>query len=220
MAKEDDVQLKWHCPDEAPFRLAGFAWFGTDRIYRRMPVNPTKPLPQAVDGLANSTAGGQIQLRTDSKKLAVRVELAGPGSMDHMPFTGQCGFDCYLGDPGQQRYLSTTRRGPSDSSYEQTMFDLPDARMRNVTLNFPLYQGVEKVEVGLDAGAEILPPPPYAFGFIQLEGADTALGGFIRGLDLSDPEKAAEKLAVGAKVMTKFAEKRTGDILDFWFELV
>jgi uncharacterized OB-fold protein len=65
-----------------------------------------------------------------------------------------------------------------------------------------------------------LPPPPYAFGFIQLEGADTAIGGFIRGLELTDPSKATEKLAVGAKVMTQFSEKRTGDILDFWFELI
>jgi lysophospholipase L1-like esterase len=33
--------------------------------------------------------------------------------------------------------------------------------MRNVTLNFPLSQGVVEVLVGLDEKAEILPPPPY-----------------------------------------------------------
>ena len=64
-----------------------------------------------------------------------------------------------------------------------------------------------------------LPPPPYAFGFVMLDGADTAIGGFFRGLDLSDPEKAAEKLSVGTRVMTTFAEERIGDISDFWFEL-
>jgi len=178
MAKEDEVGVKWHCPDEAPFRLAGFAWFETDGIYRRMPVDPPKPLPQAVDGLADSTAGGQIQLQADTKKLAVRVELAGPGGMDHMPFTGQCGFDCYIGGPGQQRYLSTTRRGSSDSSYEHTMFDMPAPEMRNVTLNFPLYQGVKKVEVGLDEGAEVLPPPPYAReGRVVVYGTSITQGG-------------------------------------------
>jgi hypothetical protein len=64
-----------------------------------------------------------------------------------------------------------------------------------------------------------LPPPPYAFGFVMLDGADTAIGGFFRGLDLRDPEKAAEKLSVGTRVMTTFAEERIGDISDFWFEL-
>ena len=64
-----------------------------------------------------------------------------------------------------------------------------------------------------------LPPPPYAFGYVLLKGADTAIGGYFRGLDLKDGGAAAKKLAVGTKVMTKFAEKRTGDVLDFWFEL-
>lgn len=65
-----------------------------------------------------------------------------------------------------------------------------------------------------------LPDPPYAFGYVLLKGADTAIGGYFRGLDLSDGAAAAKKLAIGTKVMTKFAEKRTGDVLDFWFELV
>lgn len=64
-----------------------------------------------------------------------------------------------------------------------------------------------------------LPDPPYAFGYVLLKGADTAIGGYFKGLDLSDGGAAAKKLAVGTKVMTKFAEKRTGDVLDFWFEL-
>ncbi len=64
-----------------------------------------------------------------------------------------------------------------------------------------------------------LPPPPYAFGYVMLDGADTAIGGFFKGLDLSNPEQAAAKLAMGTRVITRFAEVRTGDVLDFWFEL-
>jgi len=65
-----------------------------------------------------------------------------------------------------------------------------------------------------------LPPPPYAFGYVLLDGADTALGGFFKGVDLSDPAKAAAQLKVGTRVVTRFAEKRIGDVLDFWFEPV
>lgn len=64
-----------------------------------------------------------------------------------------------------------------------------------------------------------LPDPPYAFGYVLLKGADTAIGGYFKGLDLSDSAKAAEKLKVGTPVITRFAEKRTGDVLDFWFEI-
>jgi uncharacterized OB-fold protein len=64
-----------------------------------------------------------------------------------------------------------------------------------------------------------LPPPPYAFGYVLLDGADTAIGGFFRGIDLADPQAAAAVLKVGRQVTTVFAAKRNGDILDFWFEV-
>ena len=64
-----------------------------------------------------------------------------------------------------------------------------------------------------------LPDPPYAFGYVLLKGADTAIGGYFKGIDLTDGAAAAAKLAVGTPVITCFAEKRTGDVLDFWFEL-
>jgi len=62
-----------------------------------------------------------------------------------------------------------------------------------------------------------LPEPPYAFGYVLLEGADTAIGGYFKGVDLSDGAVAATRLAIGTPVMTQFAEHRTGDVLDFWF---
>lgn len=64
-----------------------------------------------------------------------------------------------------------------------------------------------------------LPDPPYAFGYVKLDGADTGIGGFFRGIDLSDAAKAAKQLAIGTRVITRFAEKRKGDVLDFWFEI-
>lgn len=64
-----------------------------------------------------------------------------------------------------------------------------------------------------------LPEPPYCFGYVTLDGAGTSIGGFFRGVDLKDPHAAAKKYKIGTRVMTKFAEKRKGDVLDFWFEL-
>lgn len=64
-----------------------------------------------------------------------------------------------------------------------------------------------------------LPEPPYAFGYVMLDGADTAIGGYFKEVDLTEPEKAAEQLTIGKRVITRFAEQRKGDVLDFWFEL-
>lgn len=64
-----------------------------------------------------------------------------------------------------------------------------------------------------------LPPPPYAFGYVLLKGADTAIGGYFKGIDLTDSDRAARSLRLGTPVITRWAEQRTGDMLDFWFEL-
>ena len=154
-------EYAWHLPSEAPMRLVGFAWFAQDGAYRRMPVDPLWPLSEAVNNLANCTSGGQVQFRTDSRKVSVRVELAAVSSMDHMPQTGAAGFDCYIGPPGEQQYVSTTRFGWGGKSYTCPMFDLPTREMRNVTLNFPLYQAVKEVHIGLEPDATIEAPPPY-----------------------------------------------------------
>lgn len=53
----------------------------------------------------------------------------------------------------------------------------------------------------------------------MLDNADTAIGGFFRGVDLTDPAKAAERLKIGTRVTTRFADQRKGDVLDFWFEI-
>lgn len=63
-----------------------------------------------------------------------------------------------------------------------------------------------------------LPDPPYAFGYVLLDGADTALGGYFKNVDLSNPVLAAKELKIGTSIVTRFAEHRKGDVLDFWFE--
>ncbi len=170
--------LRWHEPDTTPFRLAGFPWFEQDRIYRRLPIADRENLPEAVDLLADNTAGGQIAFQTDSRQVAIRVELAGPAEMNHMPATGQCGFDLYIGSPRNLRYQSTSVYDRLLTDYEALLFDHPDASMRCLTLNFPLYQGVKRVQIGLTPEAELEPPPPWAMeGQIVIYGTSVTQGG-------------------------------------------
>jgi len=154
--------LKWLSPMEGPFGLAGFAWLNQDGKYRRMPVSPACPLPEAVEVLANHTAGGQIRFRTDTGKLAIKVRLSGADMMDHMPATGMKGFDCYIGAPGNEKYYSTTRFDHTKQQYECILYELNVRQPRHITLNFPLYQGVEEVLIGIDPDAAVAEPVPYA----------------------------------------------------------
>jgi hypothetical protein len=177
--KADASGLAWYPPTQMPMQLCGFAWYEQDRAYRRMPLKPSHKLPQAVDNLANCTAGGQIRFQTNSTKLCVRVKLAGLAGMNHMPATGQCGFDCYAGDPGRQKFVNATKYDHTKQEYECKFFELPPEKgNRNITLNFPLYQGVQSVEIGVDENAALLGPPPWQLNApVVVYGTSITQGG-------------------------------------------
>ncbi|HEY3418112.1 MAG TPA: SGNH/GDSL hydrolase family protein, partial [Armatimonadota bacterium] len=157
----DDTNYYWLSPVDPPFQLTGLPWFARDGRYRRLPVQPRFPLPEAVDALANCPAGAQLRFQTNSTRLGLTVRLAGPSNMYHMPATGQSGFDCYLRYPAGWRYVRTAAFAPDATTYQVAMYANLPREMRAVTLNFPLYQGVEDVQVGLEGDAELLPPPPF-----------------------------------------------------------
>lgn len=154
-------ELQWFSPMQTTFQISGFAWFQEEQTYRRLPKQPKYEITEAVDILANCTAGGQIRFRTNATTLRVKVKLQGKANMYHMPATGECGFDCYIGDPGNQRFCGVTSYNHSQEQYEANLFERQEDDSILVTLHFPLYQGVEKVQIGLNANAVIQRPPDY-----------------------------------------------------------
>ncbi|MCR2807524.1 SGNH/GDSL hydrolase family protein [Paenibacillus soyae] len=160
--QEGASDLIWHDPGSEPFRLSGFPWFRQDRRYRRLPLQPSEPIPEAVDWLANCTAGGQIRFMTDSDVVYIRATLKGSADMYHMAPAGQCGFDAYTGGFGEQLFAGTAVFAPRDTEYSALLHRDDRRRLRLVTIHFPLYQAVEEAAVGLRSGAVLQEPPPYA----------------------------------------------------------
>jgi len=69
------------------------------------------------------------------------------------------------------------------------------------------------------AAFESLPPPPYAIAYVRLDGVDTALLNFVRGIDLADVPAAAARLAPGTRVRVQFIDAPQGRITDFHYVL-
>lgn len=158
--------------------VAGLAWYKHERLYRRLPVQSQIPIPPAVDTLANHTAGGQLRFRTNSTSLSIQVTLDTPASMDHMPATGQCGFDCYIEKNERLHFCSTTRFDHTKDRYEHSMMKDMTAEMREIVLNFPLYQGVKEIRLGIDSRASIAAPTDYSNeGKVIFYGTSITQGG-------------------------------------------
>lgn len=180
LKKADADGILWFDPREEPFELSGFEWIKEDGVYRRLPFNPAWEIRDAVDQLANHTAGGQIRFNSDTKRILIRVELREKSGMYHMPATGQSGFDLYIKEDGEQRYFRTTRFSADSISYQAELFATEKNNMRTFTLNFPLYNGVNSVWVGVDQGSLVEKPPTYKkAGKVVVYGTSITQGGCV-----------------------------------------
>ena len=156
-----DKGFRWLNLKDFPQMVFGFPWFENEKLYRRLPKDPMYKLPEMVDILAYCTSGGQIRLYTDSCRLAIRVQLSGPANMVHMPATGQCGFDCYVDVGHGMKYFNTTKYNVKNSNYEFLFFEWGCSVSKKVLINFPLYQGIKDVWIGVDDATTVL--QPYSF---------------------------------------------------------
>ncbi|MEN9763696.1 MAG: hypothetical protein RI906_3522 [Pseudomonadota bacterium] len=82
------------------------------------------------------------------------------------------------------------------------------------------HTGVIEAATIVSAAFENLPTPPYAIAYVRLDGVDTAMINFVRGLDLSDVPAAGRRLLPGTRVKVVFKEQPEGRITDFHYELV
>lgn len=135
---------------------------------------PQELLPLSNEGVQNlawHTSGGRLRFATDSPYLAIAVQLNGVVHMMHMPRTGNSGFDLYTGPrgahAGDQRFVRAFF--PSEPVKESGAcydgchtFAGGEAIPREVTLNFPLYNGFQKLLIGLKKGASVWAPAPYS----------------------------------------------------------
>jgi len=123
-------------------------------------------LPAPIRALANekllhlqtNTSGGRVRLVTNSRRLGFRLQLADADGLPHMAYSGYAGVDCYAGAGTGSRYLAT--RWP-DLGSSLLSSEVPlTGRWELVTLYLPLYDGLVSLELGVEPGASILPPPP------------------------------------------------------------
>lgn len=129
----------------------------------RFPARLKDVLPKAVWGLAQSPSGGRIRFRTDSDRLAIRLEYPSPPGMRNMHAFGQTGVDLYLDGVYHSTAIATADSKPG-APVEHVYFEFkgqPRAE-REITLYLPLYMGVKVLGIGIDREARCLKPKPFA----------------------------------------------------------
>ncbi len=168
--------LKLYDVEEAPFSVHGL--MRENGKFSRMPEEVAKSVNEGVLLMHDKTAGGRVRFVTDSPYVAISVKMNGIMSMEHFPFTGSAGFDLYADEGEGQVYKGTYMPPFSMKDGYESVMDFPEAKKRLITINFPLYSGVDKLYIGLDENALLEAAPEYTYSVpVVYYGSSITQGG-------------------------------------------
>lgn len=151
-------EILWHEITEPAFRLYGLLPEKQDGLYARLPkeVVDDAEINDGVRGLNVHTAGGRIRFSTDSRYIALRYTFPKSTRFPHMPQTGSAGFDLYLDNEYDSVFFRCLGMGnEQDGSITAVTSAFECEGMKSFTLNFPLYNRVGSVQVGLSPEARL-----------------------------------------------------------------
>lgn len=162
--KDDTVVL--HDIHKEPFEIFGFYDVKNRSDFIRVPDEvaekcKAKSGEYSVYTQYKKTAGGRIRFKTNSDCLAIRVKLPNltpnPTTTPNMNY----GFDFYIQKDGKE-VLGGLLNPPFDVVDEYDGYiSFDDNSEKEITINFPIYNEVSSVEIGLRKGSSLDRHTPY-----------------------------------------------------------
>lgn len=157
--KIERENVKLYDIKEAPFKIYGIWHDGVG--YRRVPKDVAEKTSDGVFYLSTDTTGGRVRFITDSPYVIIKVIYPEIITMNHMPLSASAGFDMYVNENGKERYIKSFIPQPSSLDFENVC-DFSEQKERLLTINFPLYNKVSEVYIGIKDGSQLKEAPDYS----------------------------------------------------------
>jgi len=154
----EDIQ--WF--DALQLGLEGQGWTENAHPYDRMPAKAEGVIPPAVWSLSRHSAGLAVRFVSDSPEISARWSVRHENlAMPHMPATGVSGLDLYAKDGDRWRWLAQGRPSQQIDNQARLVNGAPEG-MHEYMIYLPLYNGTEKLEIGVKSGATLAKAPARA----------------------------------------------------------
>lgn len=150
----NEPDIVYYDVKENEFCLFGLMY---DKVFRRMDETVAKEINDGTFTLHTNTTGGRIRFVTDSPYVAIRAKMPVGQASPHMPLTGKAGFDLYEGDHFRKMFVPPV---DAKEGYEG-ICKFEETKERLITINFPLYNDVEDVYIGLSKDAVFKKAPDF-----------------------------------------------------------
>lgn len=125
--------------------------------YERLPKTSEGHVPNNVFILSKYSAGLSLRFRTNSSLINLKWSLLNNHSANVRTGFNQKGFDLYYYEDDNWLYTGTaTPENLKDN--EATIIENMPSKEREYLLNFPLFDGVVNLEIGIDEEADIFQP--------------------------------------------------------------
>ena len=145
--------------DAANLPLYGKARQDTKELYERLPAEFEGRSRDAVWYLGRNSAGLYVRFSSNASAIWLRWSAKFGNHMNHRTLTGTRGLDLYvLTDKGEWRFMASGRPTLDSKDCEQKVIGAMEPKWREYMLYLPLYDGLTKLEIGVDREAVVEAP--------------------------------------------------------------
>ena len=156
--------------------------------YDRLPISYKEKVREPVWDLSKASAGITVRFHSNSTSINLKWTVLNDLDMPHMASTGIKGIDLYTKYNNKWRYVTTAgalvglktyqnKSIPADSINEYELIKNMSPDFREYKLFLPLYDGVTKLEIGIDNNALINKASPNPVKPIVFYGTSITQGG-------------------------------------------
>lgn len=157
---EKDIQF--HDVRREPFRGYGLNRFSEGNQFRRMPEEVARATSEGVYYLHTNTAGGRVRFKTNSEYIAIKAIMPDVCHMPHMPLSGSSGFDMYEYKNGKHTYVVSLIPPADLKNGFESVKHFGANEMRDLIINFPLYNNLNSLYIGLQSSAVLQQGEEYS----------------------------------------------------------
>lgn len=154
----DESDIRFYDINRTPFKIHGV--FYENGKFRRIPEDVAKCVSVGVYALHANTAGGRVRFKTDSPYVAIHSHMTNIGKMSHFALTGSAGFDLYVRNETEAYFGTFVPPYNLNDGYE-SIIRFNSSKMREITINFPLYSDISEMYIGVKENSLIHEPSPY-----------------------------------------------------------
>ena len=170
-----------------PFRTYGIFFDEEIGEYCRMDKNAAEGTNEGVGVLNKNTSGGRVRFRTNAKKFVLRSNQRRFVISENLTMTAGTGFSVYADGVFHQSAMppwndgwkqKSMAKNPPNFGFDTLIeFNPYEDKEREITIYFPLYNGVDSVQIGLRDGDSLAEGGDYKYELpVVFFGSSTTQG--------------------------------------------